>query len=125
MFGNRIPSKSNNCRHADVLCLLFCVSDRLIYDIFNFGIRVPNMIDQKLKTGQSAQHELFNKVRLEKLPYSFKFSLHTYFVLGRYGRLTPWGGARRFFCNLLRDCPPNFGMIRYCNFYRGNRKTNV
>ena len=79
MFGNRIPSKSNNCRHADVLCLLFYVSDRLIYDIFNFGIRVPNMIDQKLKTGQSTQHELFNKVRLEKMPNSFKFSSHSYF----------------------------------------------
>ena len=81
MFGNRIPSKSNNCRHADVLCLVFYeyVSDRLIHDIFNFGIRVPNMIAQKLKTGQSTQHELFNKVRLEKLPNSFKLSSHTYF----------------------------------------------
>ena len=79
MIGNRIPSKSNNGRHAHVLCLLFYVSDRLIYDIFNFSIRVPNMIAQKLKTGQSTQHELFNKVRLEKLPNSFKFSLHTYF----------------------------------------------
>ena len=74
-----MPSKSDNCRHDDGLCLLFYVSDRLIYDIFNFGIRVPNMIAQKLKTGQSTQHELFNKVRLEKLPNSFKFSSHVYF----------------------------------------------
>ena len=78
MFGNRIPSKSNNCRHADVLYLLFYVSDRLIYDIYNFGIRVPNMIAQKLKTGQSTQHELFNKVRHEKLPNDFKFSSNTF-----------------------------------------------
>ena len=49
MFRNRIPSKSNNGRHAYVLCLLFYFSDRLIYDILNFGIRVPNMIAQKLK----------------------------------------------------------------------------
>ena len=46
---------------------------------FNFGIWVPNMIAQKLKIGQSTQHELFNKVRLEKLPNSFKFSSHPYF----------------------------------------------
>ena len=76
---NRIPSKSNKCRHADVLCLLFYVSDRFIYDIFNFGIRVPKMIAQKLKIDQSTQHELLNKVHLEKLPYSVKFSLHIYF----------------------------------------------
>ena len=94
MFGNRIPSKSNNCRHADVLCLLFYVSDWLIYDIFNFGIRVPNMIAQKLKTGQSTQHELFNKVRLEKLSNSVKFSLHTYFLCLDDMALLPHGGDR-------------------------------
>ena len=51
MFGNRIPSKSNqnNGRHAHELCLLFYVSDGLIYDIFEFGIWVSYMIAQKLK----------------------------------------------------------------------------
>ena len=34
MFGTRIPSKSNNGRHAHALCLLFYVYDGLIYDIF-------------------------------------------------------------------------------------------
>ena len=49
MFGNRIPSKNNNGRHAHALCLLFYVYASLIYDIFYFGIWVPNMIAQKLK----------------------------------------------------------------------------
>ena len=37
MIGNRIPSKSNNARHAHALCLLFYVYDGLIYDIVYFG----------------------------------------------------------------------------------------
>ena len=54
MFRNRMPSKSNNGRHAHALCLLFYVSFTyllvsIIYGIFYFGIWVPNMIAQKLK----------------------------------------------------------------------------
>ena len=68
---------------AGMLMCHACYSMSLIgsftIPIFNFGIQVTNMIAQKLKIGQSTQHELFNKVHLEKLPNSFKFSSHTYF----------------------------------------------
>ena len=68
MIWKRIPSKSNNDRHAHVLCFLFHVSDRLIHDIFDLSIWVPNMIAQKLKkTREITQRELFNRICLEKI----------------------------------------------------------
>ena len=97
MFGKHIPSKSSNGRYAHELCLLFYVSDRLIYNICDFRIRVRNMIAQKLKTRQSTQRELFNNICLEKLSNSFQFSLNTYFYAWTIWPSYPMGQGKTVF----------------------------
>ena len=80
--------------------LLFYVCDRLIYDIFDFGIWVPNILAQKVETKKHVSPPSTSRLTKSVLNNCLILSNSRYmpiFMLGRCGRLTPWGGARRFF----------------------------
>ena len=112
----------------------YCMSLTGLFTIFltSVPIWVLNMSPQSQKHASLSSASFLTTSVLKNCLILSNFRYIPIFMLGRYGRLTPrgWpsypmGWGKTVFCNLLRDCPPNLGLIRYCYFYRDNRKTNV